>query len=196
MTQGARVTGCLLAVLVAAASIGCQLPRPRTTAVRALEPELVTPPPTSGTSAEAIPIRLLQTESRGHIARRLIRQRPEGELTEDPVWRWANSPHGYLDTALRMALSSTPGVRLVDAAAATELSVTLLAWHLAGSETQPVLVGTVEVIVVDRDRVVRTHVNTDREPISTDLPRTLAAASGRLLQRLAAASVAFATTAR
>jgi hypothetical protein len=126
----------------------------------------------------------------------LLHERPDGELAEDPVWRWATSPHIYLDTAMRMALSSTPGVRLVDTADAAGLTVTLLAWQLAGSGTQPTLVGSLEVVLVGRDRAVRTQVIKDSEAVTAELPGNLAAASGRLMQRLAASSVALATAAR
>jgi hypothetical protein len=54
------------------------------------------------TGATAAPIRLLDTQARGHIGRRLLHQRPDGELIEDPVWRWSSAPDRYLDTALRL----------------------------------------------------------------------------------------------
>jgi hypothetical protein len=174
----------------------CQLPRPRTTGARTLEPLLVAPSPGSASNPEAIPVRLLQTQARGHIARRLLHELPDGELAEDPVWRWATSPYIYLDTAMRMALSSNPSVRLVDTADATGLTVTLLAWQLADAGTQPALVGSLEVVVVGRDRTVRTQVLKDSESVSAELPGNLAAAAGRLMQRLAASSVALAAAPR
>ena len=78
----------------------------------------------------AAPIRLLDTQARGHIGRRLLYQQPSGELTEDVTWRWSSAPDRYLDTALRHALASNPGLRLVDAASAAALATNLLAWHL------------------------------------------------------------------
>ena len=196
MTRGLRLACCFLICSAGVAGTACQLPRPKTTPARTLEPLLVAPSQGSPSSPDAIPVRLLQTQARGHIARRLLRERPDGELAEDPVWRWTTSPHIYLDTAMRMALSSTPGVRLVDSADAAGLTVTLIAWQLAGTGTQPALAGGLEVVLVGRDRVVRTQVLRDSEPVSAELPGTLAAASGRLMQRLAASSVALATVAR
>lgn len=195
MTARPRVACGLLLVLPVVAGVACQLPRPQTTPARTLEPLLLAPPAATAASAEAIPVRLLQTQARGHIARRVLHERPDGELTEDPVWRWATSPHMYLDTAMRMALTSNAGVRLVDTADAAGLTVTLLSWQLSGTGTPPALVGSIEVVLVSRDRAVRTQVIKDSEPVSTDLPGNLAAASGRLMQRLAASSVAFATAA-
>ena len=70
----------------------------------------------AGRSApNAAPIRLLDTQARGHIGRRVLHQQPNGELTEDSVWRWSSAPDRYLDTALRLELASSPDVRLVDA---------------------------------------------------------------------------------
>jgi hypothetical protein len=186
-----------LSILVAAVvGAACQLPRPHTTPARTIEPLLVAPPPGPVRSPEAVPVRLLQTQARGHIARRLLHERPDGELAEDPVWRWATSPHIYLDTAMRMALTSAPGVLLVDSADAAGLTVTLIAWQLSGTDAQPTLVGRIEVVLFGRDRAVRTQVITDSETVTTELPGNLAAASGRLMQRLAASSVALATTSR
>ncbi len=94
-----RVTGSGLRLLVALtclAGIACQLKRPETVPGRMIEPQLVAPqaPPAGpGTSgATAASIRLLDTQARGHIGRRLLHQRPDGELIEDPVWRWSSAP--------------------------------------------------------------------------------------------------------
>ena len=85
---------------------------------------------------------------------------------------------------------------LVDTADAAGLTVTLLSWQLSGTGTQPALVGSIEVVLVGRDRAVRTQVIKDSEPVSADLPGNLATASGRLMQRLAASSVALASALR
>ena len=78
-----------------------------------IEPQLLelplAEPQNQGTSAaNAVPIRLLDTQARGHIGRRVLHQQPDGELTEDPMWRWSSAPDRYLDTALRLELSRAP----------------------------------------------------------------------------------------
>ena len=61
---------------------------------------------------------------------------------------------------------------------------TLLEWQVeSGSETK--LVGAVEVRFTGIDHAVRTQVVRAAEPVSGELPGTLAAAAGRLLRRLA-----------
>jgi len=166
----------------------CQLKRPETTPGRMIEPQLVAPqaPPAAlGTSgATAASIRLLDTQARGHIGRRLLHQRPDGELIEDPVWRWSSAPDRYLDTALRLELTSSPVLRLVDVASAPTVAATLLVWHLeTGDGTR--LVGAVEFQMTRTDHVVRTQVVQASEAVSANLPGDLAAAAGRLLRRLA-----------
>jgi hypothetical protein len=186
-----RVTGSglrLLVVLTCLAGIACQLKRPETIPGRMIEPQLVAPqaPPAGpGTSgATAASIRLLDTQARGHIGRRLLHQRPDGELIEDPVWRWSSAPDRYLDTALRLELTSSPVLRLVDVASAPTVAATLLVWHLeTGGGTR--LVGAVEFQVTRTDHVVQTQVVKASEAVSADLPGDLAAAAGRLLRRLA-----------
>ena len=98
-----RVTGsglCLLVVLTCVAGIACQLKRPETIPGRMIEPQLLAPQPperaaqdTSG--AIAASVRLLDTQARGHIGRRLLHQQPDGELIEDSVWRWSSAPDRY-----------------------------------------------------------------------------------------------------
>ena len=152
--------------------------------VLALEPQL---PATAGleTSApNAVPIRLLDTQARGHIGRRVLHQQPSGELVEDHVWRWSSAPDRYLDTALRLELASSPGLRLVDAASAPTLATTLLIWHLESAGGTR-LVGAVEFQFTGGDRVVHTHLVRANEPVSGELPGDLAVAAGRLLRRLA-----------
>ena len=192
MTRVLRsVVGLLVVVAVCLTAPAC-LKRPETIPGRMLEPQLLEPEmpgraqsatPSTG-AIGAAPIRLLDTQARAHIGRRLLRQEPSGELIEDPAWRWSSAPDRYLDTALRLELASNPALRLVDSASAPTLATTLLVWDLeSASGTQ--LVGAVEFEFTGTDRAVRTHVVRGREPISTELPGDLPAASGRLLRRLA-----------
>ena len=97
----------------------CQLRRPHTMPSRMIEPQLLEPglsePPKQATKApNAASVRLLDTQARGHIGRRVLHQQPNGELTEDSVWRWSSAPDRYLDTALRLEVASRPDMRLVD----------------------------------------------------------------------------------
>jgi len=154
-----------------------------------IEPQLLAPQPperaAQGTSgAIAASVRLLDTQARGHIGRRLLHQQPDGELIEDPVWRWSSAPDRYLDTALRLELTSSRVLRLVDVASAPTVAATLLVWHLE-SEGGTRLVGAVEFQVTRTDHVVQTQVVQASENVSADLPGDLAAAAGRLLRRLA-----------
>jgi hypothetical protein len=178
----------LVVVLVCMVGGACQLKRPETTPGRMIEPQLVAPqaPPAAlGTSrATAASIRLLDTQARGHIGRRLLHQQPDGELIEDPVWRWSSAPDRYLDTALRLELTSSSVLRLVDVASAPAVAATLLIWHLeTGSGTK--LVGAVEFQLTRTDHVIQTQVVQASEAVSADLPGDVAAAAGRLLRRLA-----------
>jgi len=179
----------LLAIAAAVLAESACLKRPDTIPGRMLEPQLLEPqlsgsaPPTTP-SAGAAPIRLLDTQARSHIGRRMLRQEPSGELIEDSVWRWSSAPDRYLDTALRLELASSPGWRLVDSASAPTLATTLLVWHLESASTTQ-LVGAVEFEFTGTDRVVHTHVVRGREPVSGELPGDLPAAAGRLLRRLA-----------
>lgn len=190
------VASILLMILACAGALAsCRLQRPNVIPARMLEPELVNahsraaPPDEPQALAPTISIRLLDTQARGHIGHRLLHRLAGGELTEDPVWRWSSMPDRYLDTALRLALASSPEVRLVDTANAPAMAVTLLAWQLE-SAGSPQLVGVVELTVTAADRMVRTEMIRRSEPVSADLPGNLAAAAGRLLQSLAAESLA------
>jgi hypothetical protein len=176
----------IFVLLVCLVGGACQLKRPETIPGRMIEPQLLAPqgaePGTSG--ATAAPIRLLDTQARGHIGRRLLHQYPDGELIEDPLWRWSSAPDRYLDTALRLELTSNPLLRLVDVPSAPTLATTLLVWHLeTGGGTR--LVGAVEFQLTRTDHVVQTQVVHATEAVSADLPGDLAAAAGRLLRRLA-----------
>jgi hypothetical protein len=175
-------------VVVCLAASGC-LKRPETVPTRMLEPQLLepqqSPPADKGTSAASgTPIRLLDTQARGHIGRRLLHQQPSGELTEDAIWRWSSSPDRYLDSAIRLELAANQKMRLVDSASSPSLAATLLAWHLE-SVNGTRLVGAVEFQFIGADRVVRAHIARGSEPVSGELPGDLAAAAGRLLSVLA-----------
>jgi hypothetical protein len=190
----------LLVILGCAGASACQLKRPDVIPARMIEPRFVDPagqtpsPSTSASSpqgnhaADAMPVRLLETQARTHIGRRLLHQEADGELVEDAVWRWSSAPARYLDSALRLAFATRPDVRLVDSGNATAMAVTLIAWHLesAGSAR---LVGAVELVITSTDRSVQAQVIRGSEPVSAEL----ADAAGRLLQTLASSSLARAT---
>jgi hypothetical protein len=125
----------------------------------------------------------------------LLHQQPNGELTEDAVWRWSSDPDRYLDTALRLAVASNPDVRLVDTGSALALGATLLAWDLESAGGTR-LVGAVEFRVTATDRAVQTQVVRTSEPVSGELPGDLAAAAGRLLRRLASEGLGYVTSER
>ena len=130
-------------------------------------------------------LRLLETEARVHIGRRLLHQQGDGELTEDGIWRWSSPPDRYLDTALRLTLGSSRSIRLVDSADAPVLAVTLLSFHLA-DESDARLLAAIELRFTGTDRVVHTQLIKDSEPIAGSLPGNLSTGAGRLLSRLAA----------
>ena len=186
LMRGGLVICVLLVCLVGGA---CQLKRPETIPGRMIEPQLMAPqaPASAGlgtSEATAASIRLLDTQARGHIGRRVLHRQPDGELTEDPVWRWSSAPDRYLDTALRLELTASPVLRLVDVASAPTVATTLLVWHLEiGNGTR--LIGAVEFQLTRSDHVVQTQVVQASEAVSADLPGDLAAAAGRLLHRLA-----------
>jgi hypothetical protein len=154
-----------------------------------IEPQLLEPQPPEPAkpvtkAPNATPVRLLDTVARAHIGRRVLHQQPNGELTEDPVWRWTSAPDRYLDTALHLEVASSPDLRLVDSDSAQAFAATLLVWNLeSAGETR--LVGAVEFQITGTDRVVHTQVIRSSEPVSAELPGNLAAAAGRLLRRLA-----------
>jgi hypothetical protein len=135
-------------------------------------------------AANATAIRLLDTQARGHIGRHLLHQQPNGELTEDAVWRWSSAPERYLDTALRLEAASNPDVLFVETGDASTLAATLLVWDLESAGGTR-LAGAVEFQITGTDRVVHTQVIKSSEPVSAELPGDLAAAAGRLLRRLA-----------
>jgi hypothetical protein len=176
-----------LVLVICGWGVACQLRRPDIVPTRMIEPQLLEPVKQTRSGSGAVALRLLPTQARGHIGRRVLYQQPDGELTEDAVWRWSSAPDRYLDTALRLELTSSPEVRLVDAADAPALAVTLLAWHLESAG--PRLVGAVELQFTGTDRAIRTEVVRASEPVSMTLPGDLAAVAGRLLRRLASESV-------
>lgn len=189
MIRVLRAWSCLLGTIVGLGGVGCQLRRPATTPTRMiepqlLEPQLAEPAKLASMALNAIPVRLLDTQARGHIGRRLLHQQPDGELTEDPVWRWSSAPDRYLDTALRLEVASNRDIRLVNAGSAPVLAATLLVWNLESAGGTR-LVGAVEFQITGTDRVVHTQVARASEPVSAELPGDLAAVAGRLLRRLA-----------
>jgi len=178
----------VVSLLVCLVGAACQLRRPPVTPTRMIEPQLIDPqltesqtPPAS--AASGAPIRLLDTQARAHIGRRLLHQQPSGELIEDATWRWSSAPDRYLDTALHLELASA-GLRLVDLASSPSLATTLMAWHVESAGGTR-LVGAAEFELTGPDRVVQLHIARASEPISADLPGDVAAAAGRLLRRLA-----------
>ena len=88
----------LLGTMVCMGEIGCQLRRPNTIPSHMIEPQVLEPPmrdsalPVTKASSSAIPMRLMDTQPRGHIGRRLLHQQPNGGLTEGDVWRWSSAP--------------------------------------------------------------------------------------------------------
>jgi len=156
---------------------------------RMIEPQLLDsglsePPKETMKAPSAASIRLLDTQARGHIGRRVLHQQQNGELTQDSVWWWSSAPDRYLDTALRLEAASRPDMRLVDAGRAPGLAATLLVWDLE-SEGGTRLVGAVEFQITGTDRVLQTRVVRASEPVSATLPGDLAAAAGRLLRHFA-----------
>lgn len=190
----------ILVSLAGLAGIGCQLRRPNTPPIRMIEPQMLEPqlaetakPATK--AANAIPVRLLDTQARGHIGRSLLHRQPDGELTEDSVWRWSSALDSYLDTALRQEAALNPDLRLVDTDHAPALAATLLVWDLeAGSGTR--LVGAVEFQITGTDRSLRTYLVRASEPVSAELPGDLALAAGRLLRHLASEGLVFVNSVR
>jgi hypothetical protein len=187
----------VLGLLACAGVSGCQLKRPDVINARMIEPRLIEPddPATASSSNQenravgAIAVRLLETQARAHIGRRLLHQEANGEIVEDLAWRWSSAPSRYLDSALRLAFSSSPGVRLVDSGNAMTIAVTLTAWHLDATNGVR-LVGAVEVVTTSTDRSVQAHMIRGSEPVSAELPGDLATVAGRLLQTLASQSLA------
>jgi len=177
----------MVAVTALIGSSGCQLKRPDTVPSRMIEPQIEQPATPRAVGLNVTFVRLLDTQARGHIGRRVLRQEADGELVEDPVWRWSSAPDRYLDTVLRLELTSRADVRLVDAADAPALAVTLIGWHLESGPMR--LVGMIQIQLTAIDRTVREEVITESEPVSSELPGNLATAAGRLLQRLASEGI-------
>lgn len=199
MTRVSRSGAYLLFTIICLCEAAC-LRRPATTPSHMLEPQLLEPQlPQTATQVtkapNATPVRLLDTQARGHIGRRVLHQQPNGELTEDAVWRWSSAPDRYLDTALRFELASSPNLRLVDTGRSPALAATLLIWGLdSAGETR--LVGAVEFQVTGTDCEVHTKVVRTSEPVSAELPGDLAAAAGRLLRHLASEGLVFVNSVR
>ena len=178
--------GMFVALAVACLGGGCrvQIERPDTVAIRMIEPQLIEPGGVAADAPNATSVRLLETQGRGHIGRRVLHLQPGGEVSEDPVWLWATTPDRYLDSAVRYAIASSPDIRLVDVGSAPSLAVTLVVWQIEVTPSRR-LVGAVEVQVTTTDRAVHSEIIRAEEPLAADLPGDLAAAAGRLLRRLA-----------
>jgi hypothetical protein len=189
MSRVPRSASGLIVALACLACAACQLPRPDTIPVRTIEPQVTEPTAAGPKASDAVPVRLLDTQRRGHIGRAVLHQLPTSEIVEDPAWRWSSAPDRYLDTALRYGLSSSSELRPVDTSNAQTVAVTLLSWHLE-SAGDARLVGAVQLDVTGADRTIRTQVIRASEAVSAELPGDLAAAAGRLLQRLASEVVA------
>jgi hypothetical protein len=189
MTRLVRRAWFVLAI-VCVSGTACQLKRPDTIPVRMLEPQLLelqpaAPTAAAATSGGAMPVRLLDTQARAHIGRRLLHQQASGELTEDPVWRWSAAPDRYLDTAIRLELESSSRLRLVDTAGSPAIAATLLTWCLEPGENPRLTWARSSSSSPERTAVVHSHVVQGSEPVSGGLPGDLAAVAGRLLRRLA-----------
>ena len=198
MPNTLRCGSSIILTLVCLAGVGCQLRRPNTPPVRMIEPQLLEPPlpdpPKPVTkSTKATSVRLLDTQARGHIGRRLLHGQQNGELTKDSVWQWSSLPDTYLDTALRLEIASDPDLRLVDTDRAPALAATLLVWDLE-SEGGQRLVGAVEFQIIGTDRALRSYLIKASEPVSAELPGDLAVAAGRLLRHLASEGLAVVKT--
>ena len=179
-------SGMLFVLAVACLAGGCRvrIERPETLPIRMIEPRLVEPQGVAADAPNATSVRLLETQGRAHIGRRVLHQQPDGEVTEDPVWWWTSAPDRYLDSAVRYAIASSPDIRLVDVRSAPSLAVTLVAWQIETAPS-PRLVGALEVQVTTTDRAVHSEIIRAEEPIAADLPGDLATAASRLLGRLA-----------
>jgi len=194
MTRVSRSGHYLLVVLACLGGFACQLRRPHTMPSRMIEPQLLesglSEPPKATKDPNDASVRLLDTQARGHIGRRVLHQQQNGELTQDSVWWWSSAPDRYLDTALRLEVASRPDVRLVDRDRAPDLAATLLVWDLE-SQGEPRFVGVVEFQIRGIDGVLNTHVVRASEPVSMELPGDLAAVAGRLMRRFAAEGLTF-----
>jgi len=195
MTRVSRSGHYLLVAFACVGGFACQLRRPHTMPSRMIEPQLLDsglsePPKQTMKAPSAASIRLLDTQARGHIGRRVLHQQQNGELTQDSVWWWSSAPDRYLDTALRLEVASRPDVRLVDRDRAPDLAATLLVWDLE-SQGEPRFVGVVEFQIRGIDGVLNTHVVRASEPVSMELPGDLAAVAGRLMRRFAAEGLTF-----
>lgn len=184
MTRRSALASCALAMVGWLGFAGCQLKRPDFPPNRMIEPQLATVPASGSTAPTAAAIRLLETQARTHIGRRLLHQRADGELIEDAVWRWSSAPDRYLDTALRLAFESSADIRLVDSMNVPVLAVTLLAWQLEG-DNDTRLSAAIELRLTGTDRRVHTQLIRADEAVSGGLPGTLSIAAGHLLSRLA-----------
>jgi hypothetical protein len=177
---------------------GCQLRRPKVPPARVIEPQLLDPqlaePDTQvAKSPNAAVVRVLDTQALGDIGRTVLHQQSGGELTADSSWHWSARPEQYLDLAIHLEAARRSDLRLVDSGHAPTLAPKLLVWDLESSGgTQ--LVGAVEFQITGTGGVLTTKVVRSSEPASAELPGDLAAASGRLLHRLASEGLTLAVS--
>jgi hypothetical protein len=190
MTARSRY-GMLVVLTLVYLGAGCtvRLEHPDTAPIRMIEPTLVEPSRAATVAPNATSVRMLETQARGFIGRRVLHLQPGGEVTEDPVWLWASTPDRYLDSAVRSAIASSPDIRLVDMRNAPSLAVTLVTWQIESAPSSR-LMGAVDVKMTTTDRAIHSEIIRAEEPIAADLPGDLAAAAGRLLHRLAADALA------
>ena len=196
MIRSPRSETCVLLLITCMGICGC-VRRPKAIPVRVIEPQLLEPqladPETQAAKTpDAASVRLLSAQARGHIGHPLLHQQADGELTQDPVWRWPSRPDQYLDTALRLEAARRPDLRLVDSGRVPELAATLLVWDLESTGGTK-LVGAVEFQITGADGVINTQLVRASEQVSAELPGNLADAAGHLLRRLAAEGLALVT---
>jgi len=175
---------CFLVAVIGMGAVGCQLKRPNTVPARMIEPQLIESLDQVSKAPGATPIRLLETQARGHIGRRVLHQLPNGELAEDAVWRWSSLPEQYLDTAIRQEVESNPNLLLIDNASAPAVAATLLVWDLE-SQNGMRLVGAVEFQITTTDRSIHSKVVRASEPVEGEMPGDLTSVAGHLLRHLA-----------
>jgi hypothetical protein len=128
-----------------------------------IEPQQPTPAGDVTKAAGVVTVRLLDSQARGDIGRRVLHQQPNGVLTTDSVWRWSASPERYLDTALRLQAAASPDVLSVDTVNAPTLGAILLEWDLESAGGMR-LVGAVEFQMTGEDRTVHTQLVRSSEP--------------------------------
>ncbi len=177
--------GLLLAGATVLAGCSVKVGRPELPAPRMIDPPLAQYEPVP-TASGAHGFRLLWVEAADPIRYRLLHRSPDGEVRQDPVWSWSRLPSRLLETTLMAAVSSEPGLVLVDGPNAPTVALTLLGWHLEGPDGARRLVGIVEVQLTDEQRRVHSTVLESGSPVQGDLPGDLASVAATVLGDLAA----------